>query len=199
MFKKPFSAALFASAAALLAFPLSAAEAAQRGGYGLTIPQGSEDASGRVTLNAAAPYKICLRADRAEATDVSLTVNGYAYGSYRLNARSSICLDRHVSGQSWETLPGPGWSLRLQDRISARFTPIQRVEAGSGYVYDAYGWPHLKSWPAREWRDERRAVTLELRAEAPLAPAYVGPYVASDFWSYPQSWSQPASYRIHYR
>lgn len=191
---------LTALVAAALFAPFASAQAAQNGPYALTVPQGSEGVSGRATLNAAGPYQICLRADRPEPTEVELSVNGHAYGSYRLNAWGSTCLDRIASSQSWERLPGPGWSVRLQDRIVARFVPVQSWGGGFVDYVDAYGRLQRFQQPRQEWRDFGRAVTVTLTAEAPLAAPYgwpsYGPDVAS---AHPGLWSGWASHRVVYR
>ncbi len=165
--RKLFMAALFTTA-----FPF-AAEAAQSGGYGLTIPQGFES-GGRVSLNDAPSYRICLRSDRAERSDVELIVNGSFYGAYSLSAYGSTCLDRLVPDAAvWsyghrQTRPG------ARDEIVARFVPLSNWTSYA-YVHNGYGGFGYVPRPSAAYRDYARAVTLTLQAEmrpGPWLPAY---------------------------
>ena len=174
--RKILTAALVATAAAFAA--QSPAEAAWSGGFSLALPQGAEDSAGRVTLNDAPSYRICLRSDRGERADVELVVGGHFYGAYRLEVYGSTCLDRMIPDAPRRA--PDGWSqLRpgLNEGIVARFVPL-REWTGYAHVADGSGgFSHLPR-PSFTSRDYDRAVTLHLRAQMPPGPWFSSPWIS---------------------
>ncbi|MDD2866962.1 hypothetical protein [Neomegalonema sp.] len=176
--RKFLTAAFFTTAAAFAA--QSPAEAAWSGGFSLTLPQGAEDSAGRVALNDAPSYRICLRSDRGERVDVELVVGDRFYGAYRLEAYGSTCLDRMIPDAP--RFAHGGWSqLRpgLNEGIVARFVPLQEWTSYAHVADGSGGFRHLPR-PSFTSRDYDRAVTLDLRAQ--MRP---GPWFSSPWISYP--------------
>ncbi len=173
-------------AAALLfaALPFSA-QAVQNNGFSLTAPQGVESFGGRVALNDAASYGVCLRSDRNERVDVELLVNGRSYGSYSLSAYGSTCLDRMVPDSPRVSYVGHGVYRQqrpgLNDEITARFVPL-REWSSPAYVY-GHGVLHHPS-PYAVSRDYDRAVTLSLQAEMRPGPWIFSPWASGSYWGF---------------
>ncbi|WP_018631610.1 hypothetical protein [Neomegalonema perideroedes] len=130
--RKFLTAALFLTVAPLPAY------AVQSGGYSLTISAGAEDGNGYVRLRDGQTYQICLRSQRAERSDVELSVDGLSVGTFRLNPYSNVCLERPSGSRGQFTFykadsfggisSGSGVvSQQQRGRISARFIPERNL------------------------------------------------------------------------